>query len=604
MAGRIELGRLTTILSSRQGRGYLAYALLCAALSALVGYGYYYSSVRWFEVYRGEEKVTALQVVDAFFTTYSDLRGPYMRNEAPVPASFRAHAIARFNQFRDPDNQLRLLMVGVPGREILTAPIDPQMREAVAALAERPEAIPPPSFIEVGGRTYLRTFYPSIASHRSCVDCHNELQPQGPRWRLNEVMGAFVADVPATPFLTQVRITAFGIAMALFALSSTLGIRIFRSQARRLVREARRVAIERIGEAIEQMHDGFVLFDDKDRLVLCNSIQRNRYRELAHLLKPGVDRRDFAAAVQDFVVRPERDGARPVQKLHLPDDTWVRVSETGLLSGYTMRIETDITDIERHARELQQAMQSAENANRAKSNFLAQMGHELRTPLNAVLAFSEIIRDQVLGPDAQPRYARYASDIHVSGEHLMSLINDLLDLAKIEARKYAIAPSEVDVAEVAETCRTMLAVKAEQRGVRLELQIAHNGAIIHADERAVLQVLLNLLSNAVKFTPEGGQVALRTEVGKNGTLAIAVDDDGVGIPSELLPNIFEPFGQVRGAQNGTPGGTGLGLSISKSLMELHEGEIRIVNRPEGGITASAVFPAHRVVRLSISATGG
>jgi len=219
-------------------RSYAAFCLLCAVLSVAVGYGFYYSNLSWFKINKGEEKTSALQLVNAFVTTFSDVRSQYLNGDAPVPASFRAHAIDKFNQSRGTENALRLSMVGVPGREIVTPPGDAATAAAIEAFLAEPTPTATTQFVEASGGTVLRTVYPSIASQQSCVDCHNKLQAGRQQWKLNDVMGAFVAEVPAGAFLTQARRDAAIAALLVFLTAMGIGSYIFVIHAAQLARRA------------------------------------------------------------------------------------------------------------------------------------------------------------------------------------------------------------------------------------------------------------------------------------------------------------------------------------------------------------------------------
>jgi len=239
-------------------RGYVAFVLLCAVLSAAVGYGFYGSNLSWFKINKGEEKTSALQLVDAFVTTYSDVRSHFLAGDAPVPATFRAHAIDKFNESKGPGGALRLSMVGVRGREIVTAPADETTAAAIDAFLSETAPTPTTQFADVNGEPVLRTIYPSVASQQSCVDCHNKLQAGKQQWKLHDVMGAFVAEVPASPFLAQARYDATITALLVFFVSMSVGTYIFFSHARQLARRAEsestlRVAHEDLKAAVDKL---------------------------------------------------------------------------------------------------------------------------------------------------------------------------------------------------------------------------------------------------------------------------------------------------------------------------------------------------------------
>jgi two-component system cell cycle sensor histidine kinase PleC len=231
----------------------------------------------------------------------------------------------------------------------------------------------------------------------------------------------------------------------------------------------------------------------------------------------------------------------------------------------------------------------AEAANASKTTFLANMSHELRTPLNAILGFSELIAHETLGPIGTPRYREYATDINASGAHLLSLINDILDVAKIESGKMDIEPRKLDPKSVIEKALVVVAARARERGQHLSVNIAGDGAL-YADERALKQVVINLTANAVKFTPEGGNINVSGGPTADGGYEFCVEDDGPGISAELLDRIFLPFNQIDNRYSRQVGGTGLGLSLVRGLTELHGGRAWIESDVGSGVRAYVYFP--------------
>jgi len=241
-------------------------------------------------------------------------------------------------------------------------------------------------------------------------------------------------------------------------------------------------------------------------------------------------------------------------------------------------------------RALTAAKESAELASRTKSEFLANMSHELRTPLNAVIGFSEIIGHEILGPAGRPEYVEYARDIHASSNHLLQIINDILDVSKIEAGMMSIYPSQVDPPTVVHGCCRIVRPRAHDARVELATEVTETTPLITADERMLKQIVLNLLSNAIKFTPEGGKVTVRTERGDEGWLVIAVTDTGIGIAPENIDKVLQPFGQVESSLARRFAGTGLGLPLSKGLVELHGGSLSLASTPGVGTTVTVRLP--------------
>jgi len=241
-----------------------------------------------------------------------------------------------------------------------------------------------------------------------------------------------------------------------------------------------------------------------------------------------------------------------------------------------------------------QALAGAEHASRAKSDFLAHVSHELRTPLNAVIGFSEIIHREMYGPVGDPRYREYAADIQFSGQHLLAIVNDILDVAKAEAGELVMEDERVDVADVAAASLALIQQRAGTAGVTLHHELQPMLPSVRGDARRVRQVLLNLLSNAVKFTPSGGRVTLRAAREPDGGLAISVADTGIGMDADDIARAMTPFQQVNGILARRQEGTGLGLPLSRALMELHGGSLSVDSAPGRGTVATLRFPATRV----------
>jgi signal transduction histidine kinase len=248
------------------------------------------------------------------------------------------------------------------------------------------------------------------------------------------------------------------------------------------------------------------------------------------------------------------------------------------------------------SRRLAFAVDEAELANRAKSSFLANMSHELRTPLNAILGFSEVMKDQHLGPVQNSRYLSYANDIHSSGRHLLAIINDVLDLAKIEAGKMTLDNAAVfEIAPVLASSLAMLKGLGEKYGVTVHNEIAEDGMQLKAVERMIRQILINLVGNAIKFTPPGGSVYVSGKLLSDGRYEIAVRDTGVGMSEKEMAHAMMPFGQNENRFTGKHDGTGLGLPLAKAMLELHEGTLAMSSVPEVGTTVAMIFPAQRII---------
>ena len=236
----------------------------------------------------------------------------------------------------------------------------------------------------------------------------------------------------------------------------------------------------------------------------------------------------------------------------------------------------------------------SDELSRAKSRFFAQVTHELRTPLNAILGFSETIRQEMFGPVANSRYLEYAGLIHDAGAHLLSLINDLLDEARIEAGKMEIAPIRVSAPALARSALDLVELLAEGRDIALATTGLSSCPDVNVDLRAMKQVLVNLLSNAIKYTLPGGRIDVRFVSRADGGVAIEVTDTGIGMSADDLRIAFEPFGRAGGVEARRQQGTGIGLSLARALVRLHGGDLTLASRLDSGTTATVILPASAV----------
>jgi PAS domain S-box-containing protein len=279
---------------------------------------------------------------------------------------------------------------------------------------------------------------------------------------------------------------------------------------------------------------------------------------------------------------------------------WVRLHgrpEVEPETGRVVRVlgaAQDVTERMQSEAELRSAMETAELANRAKSEFLATMSHELRTPLNAIIGFSEVMAQELIGPLGNARYRAYSQDIRDSGTHLLDIINDILDVSKAEAGMLELTEEELELGEALAASLRLIRQRAERGGVQLVDGLPPGLPMLLADPRRLKQILLNLLSNAVKFTPAGGLVSADAWLEADGGLAVQVTDTGIGIKPEDLQRVLEPFTQVDSGFNRRHEGTGLGLPLTKALVELHGGTLELARNPQGGTRALVRFPARRV----------
>lgn len=266
----------------------------------------------------------------------------------------------------------------------------------------------------------------------------------------------------------------------------------------------------------------------------------------------------------------------------------------GLGSAATlMRVMAEIST--RRAEELERQRRRAEAASESKTQFLASMSHELRTPLNAIIGFADLIRMELFGEIKPARYLEYIRDIHSSGVHLLHMINEVLDMAKIEAGRFDLHETVLCPAEAADEVVRMLRQSIETARVRLDLRVADDLPCIRADEQQVRRILVNLLSNAIKFTPAGGAITLSARLLDDGSFEVSVADTGIGIPADKIDKVLEPFEQVENSFTRTRAGTGLGLPLTKAMVEAHGGRLVLESELGKGTRVGVILPGTRVV---------
>jgi signal transduction histidine kinase len=299
--------------------------------------------------------------------------------------------------------------------------------------------------------------------------------------------------------------------------------------------------------------------------------------------------------------------ARRLEQLRRAEPRMVEIVRRGRIiehqrslmpDGGVLFTYADITDRKRVEVDLRRAKDEAELASRSKTEFLANMSHELRTPLNAIIGFSDILIGQIFGPLSDARYADYARDIRDSGLHLLTLINDVLDIAKVEFGKVELLEETVDIADVVESCLRLVRERALTAGVQLDQTLAPTLPYLMGDARRLKQILLNLLSNSVKFTPAGGRVTVGASHDADG-FRVTVEDTGIGIAAADLETALRPFGQIDSRLARKYQGTGLGLPLARSMAELHGGRLELRSAPGEGTTATLWLPPNRVVERGV-----
>jgi len=254
----------------------------------------------------------------------------------------------------------------------------------------------------------------------------------------------------------------------------------------------------------------------------------------------------------------------------------------------------DVAEVALRDRELRAARRHAEEASEAKTAFIATVSHELRSPLNAIIGFSEVMGREVLGPLGSPKYVGYAHDISIAGQHMLSLVNDILDMAKLESGQQSLDEHEIDAVRTVEDSIAVVRQRAERARQTIDAKLAAV-PMIRADARAVRQMMINLLTNAIKFTPEGGRITVESAVAENGGgLLLKVTDTGMGIAADDLKRLGKPFVQLKPGRQ-LADGAGLGLAITRFLAELHGGALTIESAPGRGTTATLMLPASRLV---------
>ncbi len=566
----------------------------CQLLAAGIGYGFYASNIAWFNEHKSEEKVTALQLVEAFVNEYSTLRTQLSATGSPVPATFRADSIAAFNKAHGNDSIFNLLWVGFPEREIKTAPLDAAMADTIRGFAAVASPKPVSQILRVNGDTVFRTTYPSQATQQSCVDCHNQLQAGKAEWHLGDVMGAFVIDVPMGAFLRSNLIEGVGLSAATFFILAAAGLifALYHHRKSEEMEEAQRSLTEgeaRFRDFAEATSDWFWEQDEQLRFVRFSDggrageitsgkdIGRTRHETV----KAGVTPEQWAQHDADLAAR------RPFHNFRfervLADGRTIYVSVSGRpffdvqgnFRGYRgsgrdvtaeVAVEVELSRrVEERTGELRSAQGELVRKERlsALGQLTATMAHELRNPLSAIrntlFAVKETASNK--GVDLERPIAR----VERSVARCDRIINDLLDYTRVK---------ELHVSDIAPD-PWVEEVLGEQRmpaGVGLTHRLGAD-CLVAIDPERMRRVLINLVDNAAQAMPAEAterKITVSTAI-ENDDFVLVVADTGGGIAADVLPKVFEPLFSTKSF------GTGLGLPMVKQIVEQHGGTITITS---------------------------
>lgn len=526
-----------------------------------------------------------------------------------------------------------------PWRRVDGGLTDEFAKDAWESLTNRP-GTPFYRFEELGGAPVLR-YAVADRMRPSCIACHNSY-PDSPKadWQVGDVRGVLEVIAPLGAPLAESRSGLVGTAalMTLMALGGLLIIGIVLNHLRRVAtkaqdlvkqtketnreleaevterrraEEARRMSEAKLIGILDIAWETVVSVDDRQRVVLFNQRAEATFGYSADevlgqsldMLLPSRFREGHSKKVEIFAKRPEvsrkmRERGELVglrkDGTEFPVEASISKLEMGGETVFTVMLN-DITERKKAEESVLASREIAEVANRAKSEFLASMSHELRTPLSSILGFSEIIKSEAFGPIGNTQYSEYAGDINESGQHLLDLINDILDLSKVESGVEDLNKEDIEVPEVIRAVEVLVKERASKGCIDLAFECPDGLPMICADTRKLKQVLVNLLSNAIKFTPAGGAVTVKTWFSAESSHVFRITDTGIGIAPDDIPKALSQFGQVDSELNRQHDGTGLGLPLTKALVELHGGTLDLQSEVGVGTTVTVCFPASQVV---------
>lgn len=378
----------------------------------------------------------------------------------------------------------------------------------------------------------------------------------------------------------------------------------------RRARASEKRALTRLSDAIESFADGFTLFDRDGRLVMCNEQYKQMHAAVADKLKPGITLESIIRTYVENGLVPDAVGQeeewiqqritrhrQPAKdfEIRFRDGRWFRISERRTSDGGCVSIHSDISALKRRQEDLKSQQREADNANKAKTDFLLTMSHELRTPLNAIMGFSEVMKQQMRGPLGDESYVDYANDIYESARHLLAVINNILDISRIEAGRLELDEQAVTIGNEVSKALRLFRDEARVADIELTASIEKDLPLLLGDPHKIQQIAINLVGNAIRYMPGDGRVAVDARRGSDGGIILSVKDDGAGMSADDLERVISPFVRLSNPMVRQHDGTGLGLPLVKALVELHGGTFELESTPGTGTIATAQFPKTRVL---------
>jgi PAS domain S-box-containing protein len=605
------MSSIKQFLRSKPGSGFIKFALFSTLLAAGVGYGTYSLNLRWYVASKGEEKTTALQLVDAFVTNYSEIRGRFDSDKVPVPATFRAHSIELFNHMRDADTVLRLQWVGRSGRAIATPPADTAMAATIESFEGEANPTARSSILTVGNDLVFRTVYPSTATQQSCVDCHNRLQPDKPQWQLNDVMGAFSIDVPAGPFLRTNLMQSVGLSLALSLGLSSVGffvaVQSFRATEEREAAQARlKESEQRFRAFAESASDWFWEQDEQLRFTyVSDPVEKSGVPIRAHIGKTrreivsmGVTEEQWQAHQADVDARRSFQNFRFVRFTLSGDARHISVSgkpifdDVGRFLGYrgtakdvTAEVAGEI-ELARHVEARTAELRAAQDEliRKERLSVLGQLtatvAHELRNPLSTIRNSLFAVKEGMAARGVTLAHAFERIERGIT--RCDRIVADLIDYARARDPRF-------EWVVVDDWLGKLLDEQSLPGKVAIKRDLATSRVRLLIDPERLRRAVVNLIDNAVQALPElsadrpADHIVVNTRtVGRH--VQISIDDTGCGIPAEILPKVFEPLFSTRTF------GTGLGLATVKQIVEQHRGSVEITSEPGRGTRVIVKLP--------------